>query len=241
MSGAKRPKEYEKLIVKGKRCDGRKIDELRPLTIKVGVIKRANGSAYVELGKTKVYAAVYGPKELHPRRLVEDDKAVLSVKYSMLAFSVNDRARPGPNRRSTEISKVVKHALEPVIFLEEFPQLNIELIVDIIQADAGTRTAAVIAGSVALANAGIPMKGLVSACAAGKVDGEILLDLNAPEDNFGDSDLPIAMTSTDKKITLMQLDGVMTKAEIQKAIILIRKGNDYIISKQIEALKGVYQ
>ena len=174
MSGATRPKEYEKLIVKGKRCDGRKIDELRPVTIKAGVIERANGSSYVEIGKTKVFAAVYGPKELHPKRLMDDDKAVLTVRYMMLPFSVNDRARPGPNRRSIEISKVIKHSLEPMIFLEEFPQLNIELVIDIIQADAGTRTASVVAGSVALANAGIPMRGLVSACAAGKVDGEIL-------------------------------------------------------------------
>ncbi len=241
MSGGARPKEYEKLIVNGKRIDGRGLNELRPLLMKVGVIPRANGSACVEFGKTKVLAAVYGPKELHPKRMLDEDKAVLNVRYAMLPFSVHDRARPGPGRRSVEISKVVRHALEPVVYLEEFPQLNIELNIDVIQADAGTRVVSVIAGSLALANAGIPMRSLVSACSVGKVDGRLVLDLNGPEDNYGESDLPVAMVSTTKGITLLQLDGGMTKDEIKEALELARKGNEIILKKEEETLRGVYQ
>lgn len=241
MSGIPRPEKYQQLIVKGKRVDGRKVDELRPLKIELGVIKRATGSAYVELGKTKVYAAVYGPRELHPKRLINEDRAVLNVRYAMTPFSVIDRQRPGPNRRAIEISKVARHALEPVIFLEEYPQLSIDLILDVVQADAGTRVTAINAASVALAHAGVFMRGLVAACAAGKVDGQMVLDLCGPEDNYGEADIPIAMASHSKNLTLLQLDGKVTREEFKKAVEMAKKGCENILKAQENALRGYYQ
>ncbi len=241
MMGGKRPEKYEKLIVKGKRLDGRKLDEMRPVIIKAGVLERANGSAYVEIGDTKIVAGVFGPRELHPKRLLDEDKAVLNVSYAMLPFSTTERARPGPSRRSKEISKVAKNALEPSIFLEEFPSLIIRLQLDVISSDAGTRAAAITAGSVALADAGIPMRGFVAACAAGKIDGKIVLDLSGPEDNFGEGDLPVAMLSSTEEITLLQFDGDMTKDELKKALELTKKGNEYLWDLQKKALMDKYK
>ncbi|MCK5299525.1 MAG: exosome complex exonuclease Rrp41 [Candidatus Aenigmarchaeota archaeon] len=241
MMGGTRPDKYKKLVVKGKRIDGRKLDEMRPVIIKAGVLDQADGSAYIEVGSTKILAGVFGPKVLHPKRLLDEDKAVLDVSYAMLPFSTSERARPGPSRRSKEISKVAKNALEPSIFLEEAPQVMISLQLDVISADAGTRAAAITAGSVALADAGIPMKGLVSACAAGKIDGNIALDLCGPEDNFGEADMPVAMLSSNNEITLLQFDGDMTKDEVSKSLELVRKGNEYLWSKQEEALRGKYK
>jgi len=102
----------EKLIVKGKRLDGRKMDELRPIKIEVGVLKRADGSCYLELGENKVMAAVYGPREVHPRHLQEATQAIVRYRYNMASFSVEDRKRPGPDRRSVEISKVSRESIE---------------------------------------------------------------------------------------------------------------------------------
>ncbi|MBQ2485678.1 MAG: exosome complex exonuclease Rrp41, partial [Candidatus Methanomethylophilus sp.] len=88
----------------GIRIDGRRIDEKRPIKIEAGVLKNADGSCYLEIGKNKVLCAVYGPRECKPRHLQDPTKAVVQVKYNMEAYSVTDRKRPGTDRRSVEIS-----------------------------------------------------------------------------------------------------------------------------------------
>ena len=219
----------------GLRTDQRKPDEIRPMKIKIGVLSRANGSCYLEWGANKILAAVYGPREAHPRRMQMADKAVIRYRYNMQSFSVEDRARPGPNRRSSEISKVSREAFEPVLFAEDYPKAAIDIFVEVLQADAGTRTAAINAASLALVDAGIPMRGLVSSCAAGKVGGKIVLDLNKPEDNDGEADLPVAMTE-DGKITLIQMDGHLTPSEFEEALALVQSGCRQVLAIQKAAL-----
>ena len=228
------------LIKDGIRIDGRKKDELRDIKIEAGVLKRADGSAYVEWGMNKVYAAVYGPRELFPRFLRRSDKAILQCKYNMASFSVEERKRPGPDRRSVEISKVTRGALEPVVLTENFPESVINVNIEVVQAEAGTRCAGITCASVALADAGIPMKDLVPACAAGKISGEIVLDLCKEEDNFGESDLPIAMVPRTGGISLLQMDGLMTVEELEKALNLAKKGCKIVYKKQREALRRRY-
>ena len=82
----------------GMRIDGRTEEQHRPIKIEAGVLSNADGSAYVEIGKNKVLAAVYGPRECHPRHLQNPQKAIVQCKYNMQAFSVSDRKRPGPSR-----------------------------------------------------------------------------------------------------------------------------------------------
>jgi len=230
----------EKLIVDGRRLDGRLPDELRPLKIQAGVLKRADGSAYVELGENKVLAAVYGPREMHPRHLQQPDTAVLRCRYNMAPFSVEERKRPGPDRRSVEISKVTREAIEPVVFLELYPRSAIDVFIEILQADAGTRTTGITAASVALADAGVPMRDLVSAVAVGKVDDTIVLDLNKQEDNWGTSDMPIALMPRKKLITLLQMDGHFTPEEFKQALALAFKGCEQIYEAQKQALRERY-
>ncbi|UZE91774.1 MAG: exosome complex exonuclease Rrp41 [Methanosarcinales archaeon] len=229
----------EKLIVKGKRLDGRKLDELRPVKIEVGVLKRADGSCYLEIGKNKVMAAVYGPREVHPRHVQEATRAIVRYRYNMASFSVEDRKRPGPDRRSVEISKVSRESFEPMVIKECFPKAAVDIFVEILQADAGTRTAGINAASLALADAGIPMRGLVSSCAAGKVDGQIILDPMKEEDNYGEADMPIAMVAPDN-ITLLQMDGHFTKDEFKQAFELAKKGCAQIYEMQRQALIAKY-
>jgi exosome complex component RRP41 len=229
----------EKLIVDGVRLDGRKPDELRPIKIKVGVLNRADGSCYFEFGGNKVIAAVYGPREVHPRHMQKSTSAVVRYRYNMASFSVEERKRPGPDRRSIEVSKVSREAVEPVIFQEYFPRSAIDIFVEILQADAGTRTAGINAASIALADAGIPMRNLISACAVGKVDDTLVLDLNKNEDNYGQADMPMAMTP-EGNITLLQMDGHLTKEEFKEALEMAKKGCAVIYEMQKTALLEKY-
>lgn len=232
--------KHEKLIVDGKRLDGRGPEEMRPLKIQAGVLKRADGSAYVEMGNNKVLAAVYGPRELHPRHLQQPDTAVLRCRYNMAPFSVDDRKRPGPDRRSVEISKVIRNSFEPVVFTKLYPRSGIDVFIEVLQADAGTRTAGINAAAVALADAGVPMRDLVSSVAVGKVDGTIVIDLTKEEDQFGTTDMPVAMLPRKKVITLLQMDGHFTQEEFEQALVLAMKGCEQIYEAQKQALRAKY-
>jgi len=229
------------LIINGKRLDGRALDEIRPIKIKAGIIPNADGSASAEYGKTKAIAAVYGPREVIPRHLADPEKAVLNCIYTMASFSTAERAKPGPSRRSVEISKVITDALAPAIFLEKYPKTKIDVYVEITNANAGTRCAAITAAAVALADAGIEMRDLVTAIAAGKADGHLILDLFELEDNFGQADLPIAVMPRTKKITLLQMDGHMSREELSKAIDMVMKACEKIYQAQVSALKEKYK
>lgn len=230
----------DKFIVDGKRLDGRAPDELRPLKIEAGVLKRADGSCYLEWGGNKVLAACYGPREIHPKHEARPDKAVLRTYYRMAPFSVVDRKRPGPDRRSVELSKVIKEALGNVVFVEQFPLTAIDVYVEILQAQAGTRCTGVTSASVAMADAGIPMMDLVPACAAGKVDGQVVLDLFDTEDNFGEADFPVAVVPRTGDMALLQMDGNFSQEELEEALDLAIKGCDQVYEKQKEALKKRY-
>ncbi len=222
------------------RADGRNFDELRPLKIEAGVLERADGSAYLEIGGNKILVAVYGPRELHVRRIMRPDMAVIRCRYNMAPFSVGDRKRPGPDRRSVEISKITADALRPAIFLEKFPRSTIDVFIEVLEAEGGTRCAGITAASVALADAGIPMKDMVVSCAAGKADGNVVLDLSEDEDKDGEADLPVAIMPRSGEITLLQMDGHLTPDEFDKALNLAIEGCKKLSEEQKNAIKNRY-
>src|SRR5579863_5252207 len=219
------------LSPEGLRIDGRKLDELRPIAIRAGVLRQADGSAFVEWGQNKVMAAVYGPREVHPRHLQQNNKAIIQCRYNMAAFSVDERKRPGLDRRSQEISKVLAEAFESVIFAEEFPRTSIDVYIEVLQANAGTRCAGLVAASVALADAGIPMVDLVPAVAVGKIAGQIALDLRKEEDNFGEADLPMALVPQSGRLVLLQMEGRMSRDELGRALDLGVRGCHQVYEK----------
>ncbi len=234
-------REKPKLIDEnGRRIDGRRLDELRPLRMEVGVLKNADGSAYVEYGNTKVIVAVYGPREIHPKHLTLPDRAIIRCRYHMTSFSTTERKSPAPTRREIELSKVIREALEGVIFTELYPRTSIDIFIEVLQADGGTRTAGITAASLALADAGIPMKDLVAGVAVGKIDGVLVLDINEVEDEFGEADLPVAMMPSFKEITLLQMNGVLSEDEFWEALKLAEKGVMEIYKAQKEALMNKY-
>ncbi|ADP77623.1 ribosomal RNA-processing protein RRP41/SKI6 [Methanothermus fervidus DSM 2088] len=206
------------------RKDGRAYNELRPVKIKAGVLKRADGSSYIELGSNKILAAVYGPRDPQITKIKRPDRAIIRCRYNMAPFSVEERKRPGPDRRSIEISKITAEALAPSIILEKFPRSSIDIFIEVLEADGGTRCAGITAASVALADAGIPLRDLVVACSAGKVNGHVVLDLTEEEDKEGEADVPVAIMPRTKEITLLQVDGELTPEELEKAIDLAIEG-----------------
>ncbi len=225
-----------------KRADGRKADEMREIEAKVGVIKRADGSALFKIGDTIAIAAVYGPRELHPRYLQNPETGILRCNYDMASFSVTERKKPGPNRRGVEISLVTEKALLPAVDLSQFPNAVVDVFVEIVQANAGTRCAGITAASLALAHAGIPMKDMVAAVSAGKINGKIYVDLSKDEEDVEDAtDIPVACTARTKKITLLQLDGNITKKELIEALILAKSSCEKINKIQEKALLEFYR
>src|SRR3989339_1566234 len=168
-----------------KRFDGRKLDETRPIEAKAGVIKRADGSAYFKIGDTFAYAAVYGPRNLFPRFLQNPQKGILRCNYNMMPFSGSgERVRPGGSRRSKEISLVTGKALLPVLNLEEYPNTVVDVFIELSKTEAGSRCAGICAASMALADAGLVMKDLVSAVSVGRVDDKLLVDLDYSEESY---------------------------------------------------------
>ena len=223
------------------RKNNRANDELRPIEAEIKALKNADGSARFKMGNTEAIVGVFGPRPIHPKHMENPERAVLRTRYNMAPFSTSSRKRPGPGRREVEISKVTREALEPVLILNEFPRTVIDVFIEITQADASTRVAGINGASLALADAGVPMKDLIACCAAGKVDGELVVDIEGKEDTNGEVDMPVAYWPKENKVTMIQLDGMCTVEEFGKMLDMAIKGCMEIYGKQKQAIKKCYE
>lgn len=219
------------LALTGLRVDGRREGELRHVSMRFGEEEAGSGVAYYQQGNTHVCAVVTGPRESN--RKGDRNGAVIEcevrgkgregreggvwwkvhlnsdMQYNMAAFSTGERKQPMKrDRRSVEIALLLKRTFEAVVHTERFPNSQIDIVVTVLSADGGTRCAAINAVTLALVDAGIPMKDLVVACAAGRVDDRVLLDLNFAEDSQG-LDLPVAVLASSGKVVMCQMDHKM--------------------------------
>lgn len=226
-----------------KRTDGRKIDELRPMSAQVGIIPRADGSAKFQIGKTIAIAAVYGPRECHPKFQQNPSTGILRVHYNMMPFSgKGNRVKPGGSRRSKEISMVIQNALLPVMDLTEFPNTAVDVFVELPQTDAGTRCAAITAAAMALADAGLILKDLPAAIATGRVEDKLVVDLDYFEDSHHDgADLPVCVLPNTGEVTLLQMDGEMSKEQIIECIKNAQHACKKIYELEKKALKDKFR
>lgn len=221
------------------RNDGRAADQLRNIKLEVGVLNNAKGSAYIEWGMNKIIVGVYGPEEAPPA--IEDiNKAILKVEYKMATFcSLEEHGKYTPNRRAVEISKVLREALSNLIELNRYPGGLIEINILVLQAEGGTRVASFVAAVAALIDAGIALRDIGYGISAGKVNGEIVLDLSKEEDNLGQGDIPICMDRAGN-ILLLQLDGEITKDELKQAINMVKAKSKFFESLIREAFTRRY-
>ncbi len=233
--------ELDNMAKEHKRPDGRKNAEMRKMSAKVGVIPNADGSAMFSFGDTVAIAAVYGPRQLHPQHMQNPATGILRVNYDLLSFSVSDRKKPGHSRRSQEISKVTEQALLPVLDLKEFKNTVVDVQIYILQADSGTRTAGINAASMALADAGIPMRDLVCSVAVGKQDKELIVDLTKEEEDFeegeGATDFAVAKVANSDEYTLLQLDGKIQPEVVKEVLKLANDSCKEIYEFQKKTLK----
>ncbi|XP_076628750.1 exosome complex component Ski6 [Colletes latitarsis] len=154
----------------GLRSDGRRALELRQIRIKMGVFGQADGSSYIEHGNTKVLATVYGPHQ--PRGSVgrgssKVTKGIVNCQYSMAVFSLSSgerKRKPRGDRKSQERSLQLKHAMEAIIHLELYPRSQIDIYVEMLQVDGSDFCASINAATLALIDAGIPIKNYAVGC-----------------------------------------------------------------------------
>ena len=230
------------MVEKFKR-EGRANNELRPMEAKAGIIPNAAGSAYFKIGKTAAYATVYGPRSLYPKFKQDPEKGLLRCHYNMMPFSgTGNRVRPGQNRRAKEISLVTENALKSVLAFEDFPNSVVDVFIEIPAADAGTRCAGICAASIALADAGFAMKEMVSAISVGKVNDTVIVDLDYNEEAWDGevADIPVAMQPTTGKVSLLQMDGIISKEQLADALSMAQEACQKINEVQKAALYEKY-
>ncbi len=230
------------LIKDGKRLDGRGLYDFRsPLRLEVGVLEDADGSAFIHWGGNKIVAGVYGPKQVLPRHLENPHKAIVRAYYMMGTFSsIEEHGRSAPSRRSLELSHVIGNALENIIRVEELPSTMIDIYMVVLQAEGGTRVAALTAAVAALINAGIPLRETAAGVAVGKVADKVVLDIGKEEDMYGQADMPIAFSKSGD-ILLLQMDGRMTPEEVKEALNLGWEKVQELFALQRKAVEAYYK
>jgi ribonuclease PH len=189
--------------------EGRRPDELRPLTVEPDFVEQADGSALISFGKTRVLCTA-SVDEGVPRWLQGSGRGWLTAEYGMLPASTGERTRREASEgrqkgRTVEIQRLIGRALRAAYSLESLGERTVWVDCDVIQADGGTRTAAVSGAWVALARAaakrGLPdPEDLVGAVSVGIVEGEPLLDLDYAEDAAADVDMNVVMTGSGRLI-----------------------------------------
>ncbi|KAJ3426322.1 exosome complex component rrp41 [Anaeramoeba flamelloides] len=204
----------------GLRIDGRRVNELRKIQCKLGVLKRADGSALFEQGFTRVLVAVYGPREITQRRKKLHDKAIINVEYSVATFSMTRRKKTSKrNKISQEIANSIRKSFETVIQLELFPSSQIDIFIQVLQADGGIIPACINASTLALIDAGVPMTDYLCSCSCSFIDEENLLDLNHLEEDSGGAIVTVTLLPEYNKITLLRVYSARIKMKNFETIL----------------------
>jgi ribonuclease PH len=197
------------------RFDGRRIDEVRPVKVTRNFIKHAEGSVLIEMGDTKVICTA-SVEERVPPFLKDKRKGWVTAEYAMLPRATHDRSsreavKGKQGGRTLEIQRLVGRALRAVTEMSQMGERTVWIDCDVIQADGGTRTAAITGSFIALADAFIvlkkkellkklPLTDYLAAISVGKVGGEIMVDLAYEEDSLADVDMNVVMTGAGRYV-----------------------------------------
>ncbi|XP_055381800.1 exosome complex component RRP41 [Condylostylus longicornis] len=222
----------------GLRLDGRRPHELRKISCKLGVFSQPDGSAYIEQGNTKVLAAVYGPHQASAKKSSQDE-VIVNCQYSMATFSTGERkSRPRGDRKSTEMTINLQQTLRAAILTELYPKSQIDVYIEILQADGGTYCASVNAATLALIDAGICIKEYICACTASLANGDVpLMDVSNLEENCGGPTLSVAALPTSNKIAFMEMSQRFHLDQLPKVLEHAQQGCQeirYILDKAVQ-------
>ncbi|GAA5979695.1 hypothetical protein JCM11641_004056 [Rhodosporidiobolus odoratus] len=210
----------------GTREDGRQAGQVRPVFLQPGLVTEAAGSAYIEAGRTKVICAVYGPKPTPPSAPF-NAKARLNVEVKFAPFASGVRRFvPGKDTEATALATSLQQSLLPSLLLELLPKSQIDLFVTVLESDGwdGDLSLGVTSASVALAEAGIAMKGLVVGCSAALISSPsnpsrtILLDPTRTEVRSSSSFLSFSCMPALGTVTSLRVTGVLGQETLAEAL-----------------------
>lgn len=236
------------------RVSNRPFDALRPITITLDHLDFADGSAYIEMGKTRVIVAATIDEKV-PQFLKGGGSGWITAEYSMLPRStkkrnIRERTQGRLSGRTQEIQRLIGRSLRAAMDLSILGERTIIIDCDVLQADGGTRSASVTAGCVALAIAlkkmmdekiidQMPLQHLVSAVSVGLVEGELLLDLDYIEDSNAEMDMNVVETDSGQIIEIQATaeKHPFTKKDFNALLKLGEKGTRELIQIQKEVLK----
>jgi polyribonucleotide nucleotidyltransferase len=239
----------DEILERGQRLDGRRFDEIRPITIDVGVLPRAHGSAVFTRGETQaLVTATLGTAEDQQKIEMVDGEIYkrFMLHYNFPPFSVGEVAfLRGPGRREVGHGALAERALTPLVPAEESFPYTIRVVSDILESNGSSSMASVCGGSLAMMDAGVPLKSAVAGVAMGLVMDEksgkyaVLSDIAGAEDHYGDMDFKVA--GTQEGVTALQMDikvtGITTEI-MRKALEQARQGRMFILEKMREALSA---
>ena len=236
-----------------KRTDGRTANQLRPLRIELGAQEFAEGSVLIETGKTRVLCAV-SIEERVPGFLRGSGQGWITAEYSMLPRSTTTRT-PRESReggRVREIQRLIGRSLRAAVDLRRLGERTLTVDCDVLQADGGTRTAAITGAYVALRQAldglvrreavpELPLRSAVAAVSVGIVDGGVLLDLCYEEDVRADADFNVVMTD---RAEFVEVQGTaegqtFSKATLDEVLRLAEQGVGDLLQAQRQAIGGL--
>src|SRR6266404_79472 len=240
------------------RIDGRASDQLRPVAFELGIAPYADGSVLVTVGNTRVICGVTIEENV-PRWMKEQGVTGgwLTAEYSMLPYSTQQRkprdiTKGRLDGRSTEIQRLIGRSLRAVVDLEKLGSRTMWVDCDVLQADGGTRTAAITGASLAVAVAcrklarekkvdAPPLRKLVAAVSAGILDGNAIVDLNYEEDKVVTVDFNLVATE-DGDFVEVQGSGeeaIFAQSQLDEMLVLARKGIADLISAQRAVLARI--
>ncbi|MCP4366144.1 MAG: ribonuclease PH [Planctomycetes bacterium] len=238
------------------RVDGRKPDELRPVVITRSYTKFAAGSVLIETGDTKVLCTA-SVEDGVPRHLLGSGQGWITSEYSLLPGSTAGRTSRESSRgrvggRTHEIQRLIGRCMRSVVDMTKIGDKTIWIDCDVIQADGGTRTAAITGAFVALVDAlnktkekekiaAIPLKETIAAVSVGIVKDEALLDLNYVEDAGAQVDMNVVMTGSGRFIEIQGTgeEHTFSDGQLAEMLALSRKGIEELTRLQKDALGGI--
>ncbi|MDL1898391.1 ribonuclease PH [Anaerolineae bacterium CFX7] len=235
------------------RLDGRKWNELRPVKMTPGYVEYPEGSVLIEMGKTRVLCAVSVENQV-PKWLVGQNQGWLTAEYAMLPRATHTRSQREmtPSARSQEIRRLIGRSLRAAVDLRVIGERTLNVDCDVLQADGGTRTAAITGAYVAVAIALDKMiqkkeasprvlKTAVAAVSVGIVNGEPVLDLNYAEDSRAEVDFNVVMTRAGDFVEVQGTGegATFSRAQMNKLLDLAKGGIEELLALQEKVLRAV--
>ncbi|CAJ0572543.1 unnamed protein product, partial [Mesorhabditis spiculigera] len=194
----------------GFRADGRKPLQIRNISTQMGIDSQSDGSAYFVQGNTQVICHIYGPREPTQRGRVKEDRAFINCHYERFLKGRSNiqggkRRRPGKERKAGDVERLVEKTFETVIFTENYPKTQIDIHLMVLEEDGSVLSTCINAASLALCDAGVAMKGVVSAITCGMAEGKPICDLNNREENDLVPRVTLATISGQDEVVITEL------------------------------------